>query len=115
MKKFLVLSLFICLTVCFGACTKRDKLTHNTMILQIEPATIFSLSIGGTVELSAIVRNVKKEEIDEPVRWTVSPSELGSFSIVNAKKTEFLAESSGEGVITLSCQGMSVSIDVTVS
>ena len=115
MKKILLLSLFICLTVCFGACTKRDKLTHNTMILQIEPASIFSLGIGDTVELKAIVKNIKREEVDEPVRWTVSPSELGSFSIVNAKQTVFLAESSGEGVITLSCQGMSVSIDVIVS
>ncbi|MBO7431796.1 MAG: hypothetical protein J6U02_02730 [Elusimicrobia bacterium] len=115
MKKILLLSLFVCLTACFGACTKRDKLTHNTMILQIEPATIFSLGIGDTVELKAIVRNSRMNEVDEPVRWSVSPAELGSFSIVNAKKTVFLAESSGEGVITLSCQGMSVSLDVTVS
>ncbi|MCR4662653.1 MAG: hypothetical protein K5622_02045 [Endomicrobiaceae bacterium] len=115
MKKILLLSLFVCLAACLGACTKRDKLTHNTMILQIEPAEDISLSIGSEIDLKAIVRNIKMEDVDEPVNWSVTPSELGSFNPGNSKKTSFIAETSGDGTITLSCQGMSVSVNVTVS
>jgi hypothetical protein len=115
MKKILLLSLFICLTVCFNACTKRDKLTNNTMILQIEPAGDINLGIGDSFNLKAIVRNIKMEEIKESVRWSVSPSSLGSFESVNSKNTVFTAETSGTGEITLSCQGISVSADVTIS
>ena len=115
MKKILLLSLFICLTVCFGACTKRDKIINSTMILQIEPAEDLSLGIGDTQELRAIIKNINMDEVYESVRWSVSDSELGSFSSTSSKETVFTAESSGEGTITLSCQGMKVSINVTIS
>ena len=55
------------------------------------------------------------EDIDESVRWSVSPSDLGSFSSTSSKNTVFTAETSNSGKITLSCQGMSVSVNVTVS
>ena len=119
MKKILLLLLFMCLTFCVGACTKRDKLIDNTMILQIEPAGDISLGVGDTYSLKAIVRNIKKEEIKESVKWSVSKNEsgedLGSFSSKTSKETTFTAETSGEGKITLSCQGVSVSVNVKIN
>ena len=115
MKKIILLSLFVFLVACFGACTKRDKLTDNHMVLQIEPAEAINVGVGETVNLKAIVKNIKMEDMDEPVRWSVAPSDLGSFSSASSKNTVFTAETSNSGKITLSCQGMSVSIDVTVS
>lgn len=115
LKKILLLSIFVCLVGCLGACTKRDKLTDNTMILQIEPAGDISLGIGDVKELRAIVRNIKMEETDQPVRWSVSDKELGSFSSTTSKNTKFTAENSGSGTITLSCQGTVVTINVTIS
>ncbi|MBR3628616.1 MAG: hypothetical protein IKN42_07245 [Elusimicrobia bacterium] len=117
MKKILLLSLFICLTVCFVACTKRDKLTDNTMVLQIEQVDSQSgeMSVGNTYKFKAIIRNIKMEEIDEPVNWSVDPSDLGSFNSASSKETEFTAETTGSGTIKLSCQGVTVSVDVTVS
>ena len=115
MKKILLLSLFVCLIACFGACTKRGKLLNNTMILQIEPAEYFTLGIGEYKELEAIVRNSKMQTVDQPVKWSVSPAELGSFSSAGSKKTVFTAETSGDGTISLSCQGITVTVNVTVS
>lgn len=116
MKKILLLFvLFVCLVACFGACTKRSKLLGNAMILQIEPAEDFTLGIGDVKELRAIIKNTKMEDIDEPIRWSVSDEELGSFSSKTLKNTVFTAESSGEGTITLFCQGVTVSVNVTVS
>ncbi len=115
MKKILLLSLFVCLIACFGACTKRGKLLNNAMILRIEPAEYFTVGIGDNYELEAIVKDAKMRSVDEPVRWSVSPSELGSFSSVSSKKTVFTGETSGDGTITLSCQGMTFTVNVTVS
>ncbi|MBR4632314.1 MAG: hypothetical protein IKO48_03215 [Elusimicrobia bacterium] len=115
MKKILLLSLLICLTVSFGACTKRDKLIDNSMILQIEPAGDIELGIGEIKELKAIVKNIKMEDVDEPVRWSVSDSNMGSFSSTTTKDTTFTAESSGTGTISLSCQGKVVSANLTIN
>ena len=118
MIKILLLSLFVCLTFCFGACTKRDKLTDNTMILQIEQLDVDSdvgkMNVGNDYRLKAVIRNVKLEEIDEPVSWSVSPSDLGSFS-GNTTITSFTPKKASSGKISLTCQGMSASLDVTVS
>lgn len=117
MKKILILSLFICLTFCINACTKRDKLTDNTMVLQIEQidGTSGEMLVGETYRLKAIIRNIKLEEVDESVSWAVSASDFGSFSSANSKNTSFTAEKTGNAKITLSCQGITVSLDVTIS
>lgn len=120
MKKIIFLSvLFVCLVACFGACTKRGKILNNATILQIEPAEDLTLSLGDYKELKAIIKNIKMEDIDEPVRWSVSKNEsgedLGSFSSTSARETVFTAEASGEGTITLFCQGVTVSVNVTIS
>ena len=113
--KILFLLSFVCLVSCFYGCTKRDKLTNNAMVLQIEPADDISCSVGSIYQLKSIIRNSGKEEVDEPVSWSVSPVELGEFYFTTSRTVNFLAKQSGEGRIYLSCQGIVTSVDVTVS
>lgn len=115
--RILFLSLFICLVSCFCGCTKRDKLTSNTMALLIEPANDISCSVGNICRLKSIIRNSGKEEVDESVSWSVSPSELGKFEFISSssRTVDFLAKQSGKGKIYLSCQGVVASVDITVS
>lgn len=114
-KKILILSLFVCVVSCFCGCTKRDKLTNNTMILQIEPSMDISCSVGNLYTMKSIIRNTGKGEVDEPVRWSVVPADLGVFDSAASKKVVFLAKQSGSGKIYLSCQGVVTSINITVS
>ncbi len=115
--KILFLLSFVCLVSCFYGCTKRDKLTNNAMVLQIEPADDISCRVGDICKLKSIIRNSGKEEVDEPVSWSVSPVELGEFYFTTStsRTVDFLAKQSGEGRIYLSCQGIVTSVDVTVS
>jgi hypothetical protein len=115
-RKILILSLFICVMSCFLGCDKRNKLTSNTMILQIDPPVAISCNIGDAKQLKAIVRNSAKEEVDEPVKWSVSPVGLVEFvDSTGSNKVTFIAKQAGEGKISLSCQGVVTSIDVKVS
>ncbi len=112
-KIFLLFCAFF--VIGFSACTKRDKLLNNAMILQIEPAADISLGIGDTQSLTAIIKNINFEEVSYGVRWSVSNSDLGSFSDTTSKSTVFTAEVSGTGKIILTCEGYSVSVNITVS
>ena len=114
-KKILFLLLLICTVFCFFGCDKRDKLANNTMIVQIEPANDISCSIGSKYQLKSIIRNSGKEEVDEPVNWSVFPAELGEFDFSTSGTVNFTAKQSGEGRIYLSCHGVATSIDITVS
>ena len=113
--KILFLLLFVCLVFCFYGCTKRDKLTNNAMVLQIEPADGISCSVGSIYQLKSIIRNSGKEEVDEPVSWSVSPVELGEFDFTTSRTVNFIAKQSGNGKIYLSCHGIVASVDITVS
>ena len=113
--KILFLLSFVCLVSCFYGCTKRDKLTNNAMVLQIEPADGIPCSVGSIYQLKSIIRNSGKEEVDEPVSWSVSPVELGEFDFTTSRTVNFIAKQSGNGKIYLSCQGIVTSVDVTVS
>ena len=124
MKKILLLSLFVCLIFSFAACTKRDKLTDNTMILQITPVNsidaesdkiTYKLMTGNSYSFKAIVRNIKTEMVDKSVSWSVSPSELGTFDSVNSKETIFFAENPGTGTINLFCEGATTSVPIKVN
>ena len=119
MKKIVLLTLAFCLIACFGACTKRGKLLGNAMILQIEPAEYIVLDVGSTQDLKALIKDARMKDVDEPVEWSVSQNEsgedLGSFSSKTSKETTFMAEASGDGTITLFCQGMTVTVNVTVN
>ncbi len=114
-KKILFLSLFICVMSFFCGCDKRNKLTSNTMILQIDPPVAISCNIGDAKQLKAIVRDSTKEEVGEPVKWSVSPAGLVEFVSSTSKTVDFIAKQVGEGKIYLSCQGVVTSVDVKVS
>ena len=116
-KKILFLSLImVFLLPCMFSCSKRDKLTSNTMWVSIEPKGEISVSQGSSVTLSAIVRNAKNESIEpENVSWSVESSSLGNFDNPNSVTTVFNATNSGSGKIILTCEGIQVSTDLTVS
>ncbi len=114
-KKIFLLLFFALFVMGFSACTKRDRLLDNTIVLQIEPAGDITLNTGDTKTLTAIIKNIKFEEVSHSVKWSVSDSSLGSFSSTTSKSTVFTAESAGTGTITLSCQGNSVTVNLTVS
>lgn len=115
MKKIFLLLILALFVTGFSACTKRDRLLDNAMVLQIEPAGDITLNIGDGKTLTAIVKNTKFEEVSHGIRWSVSDSNLGSFSSTTEKTTTFTAEAAGTGTITLSCQGYSVTAKLTVS
>lgn len=115
LKQIFLLLILAFMIFGFGACTKRDRLLANAMILQIEPAGDIALSIGNTKELSAIIKNTKLEDVSYGVRWSVSDSSLGSFSSTTSKTTVFTAEAAGTGTISLTCEGYTVSVNLTVS
>ena len=113
--KILFLFLFVCFVSCFYGCTKRDKLTNSTMVLQIEPADNIYCSVGRVYKLKSIIRNSGKEAVDEPVSWSVEPVDLGDFDSVSSRTVNFTAKQSGKGRICLSCQGVVTSVDITIS
>ena len=115
LKNIFCLSLMFFFVAGFVACTKRDKLVNNTMILQIEPSGDISMSVGDTKELKAIIKNSKLEEVSQPVRWSISDESLGSFTSVTSLNPTFTAENSGSGTITLSCCGIEKTVSVTVA
>ena len=119
-KKLFLLSFAVFFMFGLVSCDKRGKLLTNTMILQIKCErdsnnAISLTTIGEKTQLEAIIRNTKLEEVSEPVSWQVSPSDLGHFlPDNNAKSPIFFADKTGEGTITLHCQGVSVSVKVKV-
>ena len=115
LKNIFYLSLMLFFVAGFVACTKRDKLVNNTMILQIEPSGDISMNVGDMKEFRAIIKNSKLEEVSQPVRWSISDDSLGSFTSVTSLNPTFTAENSGSGTITLSCCGIEKTVSVTVA
>jgi hypothetical protein len=115
-KRILFLALImVFLLPCMFSCSKRDKLTANTMSVSIEPKVV-NVANGGTITLSAFVRNAKWESVTpENASWSVDPSNLGSFDNPNSVTTVFSASNSGSGKIILTCEGIQTSADLTIS
>ncbi|MFA7074279.1 MAG: hypothetical protein WC234_03715 [Endomicrobiaceae bacterium] len=113
-KILLSFSVFI-FVFSFLGCSQKDRLSTNTMTLSIEPKPNFTINVSDAYSLSAIVKNSKNEEIDEPVYWSVSNSSIGVFSNSTSKNTNFIGSIAGTAVITLTCQGMQTSVTVTVN
>lgn len=114
LKNIICLSLMLFLAAGFIACTKRDKLVNNAMIVQIEPAGDIVMSVDEIKELKAVIKNVNLDEVNQPVRWSISDTNLGSFSSVTSHNPTFTAENSGEGTITLSCCGIEKTVTITI-
>lgn len=114
LKKIFILSVFIIVCSVFG-CAQKDRIRNNTMTLSIEPKAAISINVGAAYSLTAIIKNAKYEDIDEPVVWSISNSSIGVFTSSNTKSTDFVGASAGTAVITLTCQGMQTSVNVTVS
>ena len=112
-KKILFLVLItVFLLPCMFSCSKRDRLTANTMLVSIEPKTI-NVTVGNSVTLSAVVRNAKCEEVTpKKVSWSAQPSDLGTFDNSNSATTVFTRTSSAGGKIVLVCEGIQTSADI---
>jgi len=113
-KAFLTGFLFIFMFSALG-CSQKDRLRANTMTLSIEPKSNFTINVSDAYSLTAIVKNSKYEDIDEPVYWSISDSSIGVFTNSKAKNTNFVGAGTGTAVITLTCQGMQTSVTVTVN
>lgn len=114
LKKILMLSVFITVFSVLG-CAQKDRIRNNTMTLSIEPKANISISVGAAYSLTAVIKNAKYEDIDEPVVWSISNSSVGVFTNSKTKSTDFVGAIAGTAVITLTCQGMQTSVNVTVS
>lgn len=120
-KKIFFLSLvMLFLLPCMFSCSKRDKLTANTMLVSIEPRADFDIAVGESRALSAIVRNAKNEIINPSnASWSVVDSDgaadtLGIFDPKNGVDTIFTAIAPGSGQIILTCEGVQTSVNITV-
>ena len=115
-KKILFLTLImVFLLPCMFSCSKRDKLTANTMLVSIEPKANelgYKLNKGEQKTFSAVVRNAKGESVTpENASWSVAPSNLGSFDNSSSATTVFSATTEGSGKIILTCEGIQTSAD----
>lgn len=115
-KKILFLVLImVFLLPCMFSCSKRDKLTTNTMCVSIEPKVI-NMANGATITLTAVVRNAKGESVvPENASWSVEPSNLGGFDNSSSVVTVFSATTAGTGKVILTCEGIQTSSDLTIS
>jgi len=115
-KIFFLTLIMLFLLPCIFSCSKREKLTSNSMWVSIEPKASVELSQGETKMLTAIVRNAKGDIIEpKSVNWSVVPSDLGEFDNPKAVSTVFIAMASGEGEIVLTCEGIQSSVNLTVN
>jgi hypothetical protein len=120
-KIFLLILIMTFFLPCMFSCSKRDKLTTNTMVVSIEPKADIEMSNGESKSLSAIVRNAKRELINpENVSWSVvdSDGETGTLGLFdNPKKVNviFTATNSGTGKIVLTCEGIQTSVNLSVN
>ena len=112
-KKILFLVLvMVFLLPCMFSCSKRDKLTANTMLVSIEPKVI-TVAVGDSVTLSAVVRNAKCEAVTpKKVSWSVEPSDFGTFDNPNSSTTVFTRIGAGTGEVVLVCEGIQTSANV---
>ena len=115
-KKIIFLTLImVFLLPCVFSCSKRDKLTANTMWVSIEPKVV-NVKNGNSITLTALVRNAKGESITpEQVSWSVESSSLGTFDNPNSVTTVFSATSTGSGKIILICEGIQTSSELTIN
>lgn len=120
-KLFLISSLFL-MAILFVSCAQKDKLMANTMILKIDaPGYSYSdskltMSANSTISVRAVIKNAGGHDINKPVTWSIADSSLASFSNKNSKETELTSNgTSGSTELTLTCEGMQVTANLTIS
>lgn len=114
MKKVFGLILF-CFIVCFIGCAEKNRLTTPLMTVAIDPVTKIEVTVGVETDLSAVIRDAGGNFINQPVVWSIDDSNVGTFSSTTSLNTTFTALSTGDAVITLTCLGISSTVEVTVS
>lgn len=113
MKKVFGLILF-CFIVCFVGCAEKNRLTTPLMTVAIDPVEKIEVTVGVETDLSAVIRDAGGNFINQPVVWSID-SNIGTFSSTTSASTTFTALSVGDAVITLTCLGISSTVEVSVS
>ena len=114
MKKVFGLILF-CFIVCLVGCAEKNRLTTPLMTVSIDPSTKIEVTVGTDKNLSAFVRDASGTLIVQPVQWSIDNQYVGEFSNTNSMSTTFVALAPGDAVITLTCSGISSTVEVSVS
>jgi len=113
LKKVFALTAFMFLVLVSG-CAQKDRLTTPLMTVSIDPVEKIEITVGSEKALTALVRDASGNLIVQPVFWSISPS-IGEFSSTTSMNTTFTALAAGDGVITLTCSGISTTVEVSVS
>ena len=114
MKKVFCLALF-CFLIGLAGCAEKSRLTTPLMTVAIDPVEKIEITAGTDKELTAVVRDASGNIIDQPVVWSINDPSIGEFSSETSKNTTFTALAPGDAVITLTCFGISATVDVSVS
>lgn len=114
MKKVFGLAVIFAFFVLISGCAQKDRLTTPLMTVSIDPVEKIEITVGSGKTLSAFVRDASGNLIVQPVFWSVSPS-IGEFSSTTSMNTTFTASAAGDAVITLTCSGISATVEVSVS
>lgn len=113
LKKVFGFILFCCI-FCFIGCAEKNRLTTPLMTVAIDPVTKIEVTVGVETDLSAVIRDAGGNLIVQPVQWSIDNS-IGTFSSETSMSTTFTAVAPGDGVITLTCLGISSTVEVSVS
>lgn len=75
-----------------GCTSKKEQLTASTLTIAVEPGSIAALSAGNSVQLTAICKSAKSDNVDIAPTWSVE-NNLGTFNPATGKTTVFTAGS----------------------
>jgi hypothetical protein len=114
LKKVFGLILF-CFIVCLVGCAEKDRFVTPLMTVAIDPIGKVVIATGADKTLSAVVRDASGNFTNQPVQWSINNTSVGEFSSTTSMNTTFTASAPGDAVITLTCLGISSTVEVTVS
>ncbi|GAB1402069.1 hypothetical protein MASR1M68_09800 [Elusimicrobiota bacterium] len=114
MKRVFGFILFFCI-FCFIGCAEKSRLNTPLMTVAIDPVTKIEVTVGVETDLSAVIRDAGGNLIVQPVQWSINNPSVGEFSSDNSMNTTFTALAPGDAVITLTCLGISSTVEVSVS
>lgn len=115
MKKVFGLAMIFAFFVLISGCAQKDRLTTPLMTVSIDPVEKIEITVGSGKTLSAFVRDASGNLIVQPVFWSISNPSIGEFSSTTSINTTFTALAAGDAVITLTCSGISATVEVSVS
>jgi hypothetical protein len=97
MKKLVLITTIF--SIIFFACSKKDKLQTDTLVIYVTPSSV-TIEPGKSVDLYAVGKSAKSDNVDINPEWIVEPEYLGTVSPTKGKKVTFTASANtGSGRI----------------